>query len=388
MVKTGLDLLPELQATLKGAKIGVLCNQASLNTNLVHIVYELERLFPGQLKIIFSPQHGFSGQDQDNMVETPHFVHPRLNVPIYSLYSDTRAPSPEVLGSLDVLLVDLQDVGTRVYTFSSTVLYCLKVASRTGTEVIVLDRPNPLGGNRVMGNVLGEDMFSFVGNLPVPMVHGMTLGELALAQRSYYKLDCHLRVLTMKGWQRWMNWEDTGLRWHMPSPNMPWYLTSYCYPATVLLEGTNVSEGRGTTRPFEIFGAPFLDPYVILENIPEVVREGVILQEYVFKPTFNKWANQLNKGLLIHVVNQRRFNPYLFGLELLRLCLCYFKEYFQWKPPPYEYEYQKMPIDIITGSPNIRLALENGIDATELSRHWDKEINCFLAWRSDFLLYQ
>ncbi len=260
-VLTGLDRIREGHwKKLKGYRLGLLSNQASLDNRLNSAAEVISGLLPDHLRTLFGPQHGFCGEDQDNMVETGHSYDKESGVPILSLYADKREPLPHMLEKIDVLVIDLQDVGTRVYTFASTMLNCLKGAAKTGKKVIILDRPNPLGGVVVEGNLLQSELYSFVGPYRLPMRHGLTMGEMAGLFNDVFGLDCDLESVTMKGWQRNMLWFETGLNWIMPSPNMPFLQTAVVYPGQVIWEGTNLSEGRGTCRPFEIFGAPFLIP--------------------------------------------------------------------------------------------------------------------------------
>jgi len=267
-VLTGLDLLKnEHWKKLKGYKLGLLSNQASLDCSLTPASNVIDGKLPGQLKAIFGPQHGHEGEDQDNMVETDHSVKYEMNIPVFSLYRDSRVPSSDMFDLIDLLIIDLQDVGTRVYTFITTMLYCLKAAAEYDKKVLILDRPNPIGGNKVEGNLLEPDLYSFVGPFRLPMRHGMTMAELAMMFNDVYKIGIDLDVVKMKHWKRNMIWPETGLVWLMPSPNMPHYNTAQVYPGQVLWEGTNISEGRGTCRPFEIFGAPFLDTDNLLEFI-------------------------------------------------------------------------------------------------------------------------
>lgn len=387
MVINGIDALSKNISRFKGLKLGVLCNQASLTKELVHIVDLIANELPGSLKAIFSPQHGFSGQDQDNMVETPHAIHTLYKIPVYSLYEKEREPSLEMMEGLDVLLVDLQDVGTRVYTFSSTLLGCMRKASQKGVRVLVLDRPNPVDGQTLDGPILKETFYSFVGNLPIPMRHGLTMGELALALKDYYHIDLDLEVVPMQGWRREMYFEDTGLRWHMPSPNMPFYSTALVYTGTVLLEATNLSEGRGTTRPFEIIGAPFLDPYSLKRSIPSEYTMGIVLQEYQFKPTFNKWSKRLCNGFMIHVTNKRQFKGMVFIVAFLKAVKKAYSEEFFWKDPPYEYEYERLPIDIVSGDANLREYVDSDSDLEDLFSTWEMQHKEYLKWRRPYLLY-
>ncbi len=387
-VFTGLDVLNrELWMRFKGHKLGLIYNQSSLDRNLTSAKQVISHALPGHLKALFGPQHGHAGIDQDNMIETDHSIDPVLKIPIFSLYSKTREPLPEMLELIDLLLIDLQDVGTRVYTFASTVLACLRASAKSGKKVVVLDRPNPLGGERVEGNLLKPELHSFVGPLHLPMRHGLTMGEMALAFNDVYHLGCDLEILPMKGWMRWMNWPDTGLRWIMPSPNMPLYETTLVYPGQVLWEGTNISEGRGTCRPFEILGAPFFDTGEILRNLHPRAMSGCVLQEISFRPTFNKWEDEVCRGFMIHVTDSRAFYPYFTSLSLLQAVMKIHSQHFSWKQPPYEYEYQRLPIDLIIGDTGLRKALEGGRDLLDLEEDWSEELRDFLDWRKPYLLY-
>lgn len=387
-VFTGLDVLNDgCRTRLKGARIGLICNQSSLDRRLTPAKAVVSRAFPGQLRALFGPQHGLGGIDQDNMIETEHSYDPVLRIPVFSLYSQRRDPVPEMLDLIDVLMIDLQDVGTRVYTFSSTVLECLKAASKSGKRVLVLDRPNPLGGATVEGNLLAPELYSFVGPYRFPMRHGFTMGEMALAFNDVYDLRCDLEIVRMKGWTRDMDWPDTGLRWIMPSPNMPLYETAQVYPGQVVWEGTNISEGRGTCRPFEMLGAPFLNTEEVLNRIPSDRFSGCVLQEVSFRPTFNKWKDEVCFGFMIHVTDSSRYSPYFTSLSLLQALLAAYPHHFSWKSPPYEYEYKKLPIDLIIGDESIRRALQEGRDLRSLKEGWDEDLKDFLEWRRPYLLY-
>jgi len=387
-VFTGLDVLSEdYQARLNGARLGLISNQASLDRTLTPAKDVVSQAFPGQLKALFGPQHGQGGIDQDNMIETDHSYDPVLKVPIFSLYSQSREPVPEMLEPVDILLIDLQDVGTRVYTFASTVLGCLKAAAKSGKRVLVLDRPNPLGGEIVEGNLLTPRLYSFVGPYRLPMRHALTMGEMALVFNEVYRLGCDLEVVRMRGWARRMDWPDTGLRWIMPSPNMPLYETAQVYPGQVIWEGTNISEGRGTCRPFEIFGAPFLNTRQILKTLNPDSLSGCVLQEISFRPTFNKWKEEICFGFMIHITDPRRFSPYFTALSLLQALLTTYPRLFCWKEPPYEYEYEKLPIDLIIGDEDIRKALAEGRNLFSLKEEWGEGLREFLEWRRPHLLY-
>lgn len=387
-VATGLDRFRKTEwRSFRQARLGLLANQASVDARLRPAAGVVAEVLPGCLHALFGPQHGYGGEDQDNMVETDHDFDPELSVPVFSLYAEQREPLPGMLETIDVLLVDLQDVGTRVYTFASTLLNCMRAAARSGTRVVVLDRPNPLGGQAVEGNLLAEDLRSFVGPARLPMRHGLTLGELARLFRDQLHIDVDLSVIPMEGWRRGMLWNDTGLRWVMPSPNMPLPETALVYPGQVLWEGTNVSEGRGTCRPFEVFGAPFLRPDRILTALPPEVLAGVRLQPFSFKPTFHKWAERRCLGFHIHVLDAGAYAPYLVSLALLGVVLRQAGESFAWRDPPYEYETERLPIDLILGDTGLREELERGGHPLELREGWRPGLSEFMARRKDVLLY-
>ena len=387
-VYTGLDRFREkFWKQFKGCKLGLLSNQASLDSKLIHAKDIVSHLLPGQLRVLFGPQHGYTGEDQDNMIETDHSVDMELKIPLYSLYSRERAPSSQMLDLLDVLLIDMQDTGTRVYTFASTMLNCLKAAAKSGKKVVVLDRPNPIGGEVVEGNTLRSELYSFVGPYRLPMRHGLTIGELAGIFTEVFNIEADLEIIPMKGWSREMLWHDTGLRWIMPSPNMPLPETADVYPGQVIWEGTNLSEGRGTCRPFEMFGAPFLDTKRVRQNITEEALEGCFLQTIAFRPTFHKWQGELCRGFMIHIIDHRVFCPYFTSIALLKTIIETHGKDFQWKPPPYEYEYEKMPIDMILGDSELRSDIEKGGDLQDMRAEWLIEQRDFTEWRKPYLLY-
>jgi uncharacterized protein YbbC (DUF1343 family) len=389
-VLTGLDVFGDGGfKRFKGFRVGLLSNQASLDARLAPAKEVIARLLPGKLTALFGAQHGHGGEDQDNMVETAHTCDRVLDIPVFSLYAEHRVPLPEMLDKIDMFILDLQDVGTRVYTFSSTMLNCMRAAAAHGKKVLVLDRPNPLGGETAEGNLLDPGLYSFVGPYRLPMRHGLTMGELAGVFNRVFDLNCDLEIMKVKGWKRRMFWEETGLRWSMPSPNMPLPQTASVYPGQVIWEGTNVSEGRGTCRPFEIFGAPFLDPRSITKALPPRAIAGCHLQEYSFRPTFHKWEGEICRGFMIHVLDQRVFRPYFTSVSLLRSIVEIHRQDFKWKEPPYEYEYEKLPIDLILGSTDLRKALESHSHQPldELEESWSADLLYYLNWREPFLLY-
>lgn len=388
-VVCGLDVfVREHGRRLRGCRLGLLSNQASLDGRLLPAKYVISQAFPGQLEALFGPQHGHGGEDQDNMVETAHAVDPQLDIPVWSLYGHTREPSPEMFDAIDALIIDLQDVGTRVYTFASTMFHCMRVASGLGKRVIVLDRPNPLGGIVLEGNLLQRELFSFVGVCSLPMRHALTVAEMARVFQGAFLKDCDLECVPMQGWRRSMLWQDTGLRWVMPSPNMPLAETAQVYPGQVLWEGTNLSEGRGTCRPFEMFGAPYLDTKGIREGLVPEVLGGCILQDISFRPTFHKWAGERCRGFMLHIIDPRAFRPCLLSIAILAAVIRTHKDTFAWKEPPYEYVFDKMPIDLIIGDRSFRENLERGMDALELEASWRSPLEEYDHWRSPYLLYR
>lgn len=353
-VRLPIDHLDELwPQALRGARIGALLHPASVSATLEHSSRILERangtLF--RLAAFFGPQHGFLGQTQDNMVEWQSYSHPRLGIPVYSLYGESREPTPEMLRGLDALVVDLQDVGARYYTFIWTMYLAMRACEREGITVVVLNRPNPINGLTTEGPLLDPAYRSFVGLHPLPVRHGRTIGELACKFREEAFPKIGLHVLPMRGWERSMWLDQTGLPWVMPSPNMPTLDTAAVYPGMCLLEGTNISEGRGTTRPFEIFGAPFVDAEDFCREMNELRLPGAYFREAYFQPTFHKFAGELCAGAQLHVRERDLFQPFAIGVEIIRRLKKRYPKYFAWKQPPYEYEYHRLPIEVLIGGP-------------------------------------
>jgi uncharacterized protein YbbC (DUF1343 family) len=353
-VEIPLDHLPEVWPTeLRGARVGAVLHPASVSANLEHASQILARydgdLF--RLGALFGPQHGFLGQTQDNMVEWHGFEHPRLHVPVYSLYGRDREPTPQMLENVDALIIDLQDVGARYYTFIWTMYLCLRACTRAGIHVVVFERPNPINGLTTEGPVLNPAYRSFVGMHPLPVRHGRTVAELARLFRDEEFNSCKLTVVPMQHWERWMWFDNTGLPWVMPSPNMPTLDTATVYPGMCLLEGTNISEGRGTTRPFEIFGAPFIDAELLCQELNKLQLPGVFFRENHFQPTFQKFAGELCAGAQLHVIDRLRFRPFDTAVEVIKHIRRLSPDRFQWKQPPYEYEWKHLPIEVLIGGP-------------------------------------
>lgn len=380
---TGLDIvLREPPVRLQESRaFGLLSNQASVSNQFEHAADALHERFPEQLTTLFGPQHGLWSTEQDNMVETAHASYRSMKV--FSLYSETRKPTPEMLAGLDLLVVDLQDVGTRVYTYIWTLTHCLEACAAAGIEVMVLDRPNPLGGEVAEGADLDLEFQSFVGRAQIPMRHGLTIGELARHCNDVLGIGCELHIVKMRNWQRSMLWTDTTAAWVPPSPNLPRFEGTLVYPGQVLLEGTNVSEGRGTTTPFEQFGAPWIDARQLRDALSPI--DGAVLRTVTFEPTFQKWREQRCHGLFVHVTEPRVFRSYHLTLRILRELRKLYGDQFAFHPPPYEYEPTLMPMDILTGSSRVRRFVDdNGCDAdlnqlsSEPTDWWQRVRGCLL----------
>jgi uncharacterized protein YbbC (DUF1343 family) len=353
-VELPLDHLSELwPGKFRGARVGALLHPASVSAKLEHASHVLEQhngdLF--RLAAFFGPQHGFRGETQDNMAEWKSYYHPRLGIPVYSLYGEHREATADMLRELDVFLVDLQDVGARYYTFIWTLYLSMRACEKAGIAVVVLNRPNPINGVTTEGPPLDSNYKSFVGLHSIPVRHGKTIGELAQQFRDEAFPDCQLSVLPMKNWRRAMWFDQTRLSWVMPSPNMPGLDTATVYPGMCLLEGTNISEGRGTTRPFEIFGAPFIETELLCRELNRLKLPGVFFRENYFQPTFHKFAGEFCGGAQLHILDREKFRPFMTGVEIIRRIRKIYPEQFQWKRPPYEYEWKKLPIEILIGGP-------------------------------------
>jgi uncharacterized protein YbbC (DUF1343 family) len=387
--KVGLDVLLVNQSELlRGKTIGVVCNQASIASDCRHILEHLSQAEAGfSVGAVFGPQHGLWGHTQDNMIEWEGYRDPRFVFPIYSLYGANRTPTDAQLSGLEVLLVDLPDVGSRYYTFIWTMAHCFEACAKLGIPVIVLDRPNPIGGVQVEGTVLLPEFASFVGLHPLPMRHGMTIGEIAnhLRQTVFPTLD--LTIVHMEGWRRDMHFDDTGLPWAMPSPNMPTPESALVYPGGCLVEGTNLSEGRGTTRPFEILGAPFIDGIKLCECLNGLGLSGAHFRPIQFQPTFNKFAGKLCEGLFLHVTDRNRFEPCLTFAAILQTVVRFWGTDFAWKMPPYEYELKLMPIDILAGNDWLRSAIETDLPLDQIRARFLSEVESFEPRRREALLY-
>ncbi|RKZ35031.1 DUF1343 domain-containing protein [bacterium] len=388
-VKTGLDIFCESGfQQVWGKKFALLCHPASVDSNLTHILDIL--VDSGNIPdSIFAPEHGFYGSAQDQ-IGVDSSRHPRYGIQVISLYGETfdsLYPNQEYLKNIDVVLIELQDVGASYYTFVWAAVMVMEIAAKTGTKVIVLDRPNPIGGKIVQGTLQEDDYLSFVGLYPLPIRHGMTIGEILYYVNEEFGVGADLEIVRMKNWSRDMWFDETGLFWVQPSPNMPTLDTATVYPGMCLLEGTNISEGRGTTRPFEIFGAPFIQPYNLCESLSTLQLTGVHFRPIYFSPTFNKYKGTLCGGIQLHITDKEIFNPVRTGIAVVKTCFDLYPGEFKFIPPPYEYENEKLPFDILCGSSCWREMISDHIPLVELLDAFDSPSDEFCSLREKYLIY-
>jgi uncharacterized protein YbbC (DUF1343 family) len=381
------ELLSKRLDLLRGARVGLVCNQASVDHELRHSADLCRAQKSFELTALYGPQHGIRGDVQDNMIETPHTLDAETGLPVYSLYSETREPTEEMLRDVDVLVFDMQDVGCRIYTFVYTLANCMRAARKYGKRVVVCDRPNPIGGEQVAGNVLEPEYASFVGQFPLPTRHGMTVCELAEMFREHWGIECELELVPMDGWTRELWFDETDALWVLPSPNIPTLDSATVFPGTVHLEGTQMSEGRGTTRPFELIGAPYIDPLKYARELNGYGFAGVHFRASSFQPTFQKHAGQTCGGVQIHVSERRDFEPVTVGVAAVKVAHDLYPEQFLWKEPPYEYVYDLNPFDVIAGTSGLRESLERGDSLAEIEASWQEKLSDFMGERAKYLLY-
>lgn len=388
-VTLGLEtLLEESSALLRGERIGLICNQASVDHSYRHAADLVHNHPDINLRALFGPQHGIRGDVQDNMIETEHGLDRATGLPVHSLYSETREPTDAMLADVDTLVFDMQDVGCRIYTFVYTLANCMRAAKRLNKRVVVCDRPNPINGAQMAGNILEPEYASFVGQFPLPTRHGMTVGELAQMFNEHFKIECDLEIVPMKGWRRELWHDDTDAPWVLPSPNMPTLDSATVFPGAVHFEGTQVSEGRGTTRPFELIGAPYIDPDAYAEKLNALGLAGVYFRSCVFQPTFQKHAGVSCGGVQIHVTDRDVFEPWLAGIAMAKFAHDMYPNDFRWKVPPYEYVYDKNPFDVISGTAKIREAFEQGIELDAIAGETKAPLEEFKELRESYLLYR
>ncbi|HEX7873538.1 MAG TPA: DUF1343 domain-containing protein [Sphingobium sp.] len=400
-MKFGIDRFladHSLRAPLNGRRVALLAHPASLTEGLVHSLDAIAALDDVTLSAAFGPQHGLRGDKQDNMVESPDFSDPVHAIPTFSLYGEVRRPTDAMLDSFDVLLVDLQDVGTRIYTFITTLLYVIEGAAKSGKAVWVLDRPNPVG-RPVEGLTLRAGWESFVGAGPMPMRHGLTLGELGHWFIDHFKLDVDYRVITMEGWEPdvapGFGWPLDSRLWINPSPNAPNLPMARAYPGTVMLEGTTLSEGRGTTRPLEIFGAPDIDARAVIAKMQALAPQwldGCALRDIWFEPTFHKHVGQLCAGVHIHpegrFYDHAAFRPWRLQSLAFKAIRALHPDYDLWRDFPYEYAFGKLPIDVINGGPALREWVDDaGAEPGDLDALTLPDEAAWVEERRPYLLY-
>jgi uncharacterized protein YbbC (DUF1343 family) len=387
-VTLGLEvLLAEKIPLLRGARVGLICNPTAVDHQFRHAADLLRAHAEIQLTALFGPQHGIRGETQDNMIEWEGFRDARTGVMAYSLYGAVRQPTAEMLGEVDVLVFDIQDVGTRVYTFIYTLALAMRAAREHSRRVVVLDRPNPIGGLAIEGDLLERGHESFVGMYPIPMRHGMTVAELALMFNREFGIECELEVVPMRGYRRELWFDDTDVPWVIPSPNMPTLDTAAVYPGAVFIEGTWISEGRGTTRPFELAGAPYINAGELAEHLNEQQLPGAYFRPHSFQPTFQKHASELCHGVQIHVLDRAAFKPVIAGIALIKAVHELYPEEFRWKEPPYEYVYDRLPFDVIAGTDRLRAQIESGAPLAEIAGSWQEGESRFAEQRWQYLLY-
>lgn len=385
-MKTGLEIVrgsPEI--TNEWGRCGLLCNQASISRDFRTSWDILHEVLGDRLVSLFGPQHGFHATLQDNMIESSHGFGP-FGLPVHSLYSETREPTEEMLDSLDTIIIDIQIVGCRVYTFKYTIAGCLRAAKKYNKRVVVLDRPNPLGGTFIEGNVLNLEAKSFVGEFEIPLRHGLTPGEVArLFNRN---VDAQLDIITLERWDPNQMWHDITHPWVLTSPNLPTLDSVFVYPATVMLEGTNLSEGRGTCLPFQFVGAPYLEANTFTKRVNELysMKRGVYLRPAQFQPTSQKWSGEVCSGLQIHVLDPYEIQSFKLGLAIIVAALEQGGKNFRWSQPPYEYDYSNLPINLIMGNLSadswFKEVTKNGFDL-----HWDEGLSEFASKAKDVIIY-
>ncbi len=382
--KLGVEVLLEDQKELiEGKSVGLITNPTGVDQELNSIVDLLHNDSDVDLKALYGPEHGVRGSAQaGEYVE--YYTDEETGLPVYSLYGSTKKPTPEMLEGIDVLLFDIQDVGTRFYTYIYTMAYAMEAASENDIEFIVLDRPNPLGGEAVEGPVLDDEYASFVGKYEIPLRHGMTVGELASLFNEEFEIGADLTVVEMDKWKRDMYYDDTPLEWVLPSPNMPTLDTALAYPGAALIEGTNVSEGRGTTKPFELIGAPFINATELASELNELKLPGVDFRAASFTPSFSKHAGELTHGVQIHVTDKEAFKPVKTGLSLVKMIHDLYPEDFEFRA---ENSAGVSFFDLLVGNGWIREGIENGDSVKKMEKQWENDLKEFKEVREDYLLY-
>ena len=385
-VRTGLEEILAKPARLRGSRVGLIANPTAVTPDFTHAALHLHALKGVNLTALFGPEHGVFANAQD-LEEVGDLKDPKTGLRVFSLYGETRIPTAKMLAGVDTLVFDVQDVGSRYYTFIYTMLHAMQACAAHGKRLIVLDRPNPIGGASVQGNVLDPGFLSFVGMHPLAVRHGMTVGELALMFADELDLSLDMEVVPMKGYRREMAYEETGLPWVLPSPNMPTVDTAFLYPGGCLIEGTNLSEGRGTTRPFHLIGAPWLDPWKLADDMTKAALPGLGFRPCYFTPTFQKHAGVLCGGVEVHLTDRAKVDAFYAYLVLIEKAKAQNPRKFAWRKPPYEYEFVKPPIDILCGTATVREAIDAGRGVAKFKAQFESEAAAFEVIRRPYLLY-
>ncbi len=390
-IQTGLArVVSDGSSLLDGRRVGLLVNPTAVDPQLHHAIDLLTARPNVKVTALFGPEHGVRGDAQDMIgVDTAHDS--RTGLPVHSLYGateETLTPTAAMLADIDVLVYDVQDIGSRYYTFVWTMVLAMRACANAGKAFLVLDRPNPIGGEMIEGPSITPGFESFVGLVSCPNRHGMTAGEIARWRHSVEKLDLELAVISMRGWRRDMHYDHTGLPWVMPSPNMPTVDTALVYPGMCLVEGTELTEGRGTTRPFELAGAPYLEGHRLALQLQAMDLPGVAFRPCVFTPQFQKHAKQACGGVQLHVTNSETFRPYRTGVAFLKACYDQSPAAFKWREKAYEFVDKIPAIDLLAGSKAIREGIEAGASLDELTARWPRDEGDFAEERAEFLLYE
>lgn len=389
-MRTGLErLLDEPKRWLGKARAGLVANPTAVDRRLVHAVDLLHGHPDVDLRLLFGPEHGIRGAAQD-MIAVGDTRDPATRLPEVSLYGksfESLSPTPQHLSQIDLLLFDIQDVGARYYTYAATMALCMRAAKKSQVRVVVLDRPNPIGGVQIEGGGLDRGLENFCALYPIPQRHAMTMGELARLYNDTFGIGCDLEVVPCEGWRRDWYYDECDLPWVMPSPNMPTLDTAIVYPGMCLLEGTNLSEGRGTTRPFELFGAPFIDARRLADELRRYDLPGVIFRPCVIEPTFHKFAGRRCGALQLHVTDRRAFQAYRTGMAALVAVRSLWPDAFAWRTESYEFRDDVPAFDLLTGTASVRKAIDNGEDIDSVMRVACTGTEAYDAGRSRALLY-
>src|SRR5262245_13007202 len=389
-MRTGLERFLDGPMRWVGrARVGMVANPTAVDRRLAHAVDILYERRDVDLRLLFGPEHGIRGSAQD-MIEVGDARDPVTGLPEISLYGksfESLCPTPVHFSQIDVLLFDIQDIGARYYTYAGTMALCMRAAKKNGVKVVILDRPNPIGGAQIEGGGLEPGLENFCGLYPVPQRHAMTLGELARLYNETFAIGCELEVAACEGWRRHWYYDDCDLPWIMPSPNIPTLDTAIVYPGMCLLEGTNLSEGRGTTRPFELFGAPFIDARKLAAELRRYDLPGVIFRPCVIEPGFHKFAGQRCGALQLHVTDRKIFAPYRTGIAVLVAVKSLWPEAFAWRVEPYEFRSDAPAIDLLTGMPRVRMAIESGADLDTVMQFACSGTDAYNDGRDRALLY-